>query len=165
MRSMRIIAPALVAVWNPPASAKESKQTSGHGMTAVEQTDKGNVEQQIKTLQEQLVQATFESDTSLLEKFLAEDYTAIHSDGKLSTKAQEIENFKSGALKYESIDVHERKIRAYGDTAIVNSQASVKARINGKPVSGDFRSTRVWVKQKSNWKIVAFQATRIPASK
>ena len=56
---MRIIAPVLVAVCllaaplalgqggNPPASTKESGATSGHGMTAAEQTYKENAEQQI----------------------------------------------------------------------------------------------------------------------
>jgi len=55
--------------------------------------------------------------TSFLEKYFADDYVAIHGDGKLSTKAEEIENFKSGTTKYESIEVREAKIRTYGDTA------------------------------------------------
>jgi hypothetical protein len=54
MKSMRLIVPALIAVsllvvslaWaqggNPPASTKESKATSGHGMTAAEQTAEGS---------------------------------------------------------------------------------------------------------------------------
>jgi hypothetical protein len=89
---------------------------------------------------------------------------AIHGDGKLSTKAQEIENFKSGAVKYESIEVREEKIRTYGDAVVVNLLGSVKATINGKPYGGDFRNTRVWVKQNGNWKIVVFQTTRVASA-
>ena len=153
---------------NPPASTKESGKTSGHGMMAVEQTSQssgGTVEQEIKALQGQLRQATLKGDTSFFEKYWADDYVAIHGDGKLSTKAQEIENFKSGTTRYESIEVREVKIRTYGDTVVVNWLGSVKATINGKPYSGDFRNTRVWVKQNGNWKIVLFQITRLaPAS-
>jgi uncharacterized protein (TIGR02246 family) len=124
----------------------------------------GNAEQQIKTLQTQLVQAVQKGDTSFLEKYYARDCYIIHGDGKLTTKGEEIENFKSGALKYESVDVRDQKIRIYGDTAVVNTLASVKATVNGRPVSGDFGNTQVWVKQKGNWKSVAFQSTRVASS-
>ncbi len=163
--------PVASLVWgqgaNAPASTKESG-TSGHGMTAAEQTSQssgGTVEEEMKALQGQLRQATLKGDTSFFEKYWADDYVAIHGDGKLSTKAQEIENFKSGAVKYESIEVREAKIRTYGDTVVAIWLGSVKATINGKPYSGDFRNTRVWVKQNGNWKIVVFQVTRVaPAS-
>jgi uncharacterized protein (TIGR02246 family) len=151
---------------NPPASTKESG-TSGHGMTAAQQTSQSSsetVEQEIKALQGQLIQATLKGDTSFFEKYWADDYVAIHGDGKQSTKAQEIENFKSGAVKYESIEVREAKIRTYGDTVVVNLLGSVKATINGKPYGGDFRNTRVWVKQNGNWKIVVFQTTRVASA-
>jgi ketosteroid isomerase-like protein len=171
MKSMRIIAPALVALvaslaWaqggNPPASTKESGATSGHG----EQTGKrGSVEQQITALSDQAVLAYLEADTSFIEKYYADDATVMHSDGKLSTKAQEIENLRSGALKYASIDVQERKIRIYGDTVVAVALSSPKGTLNGKQFSGDYLSTLVWVKQNGNWKIVAYQATRVaPAS-
>jgi uncharacterized protein (TIGR02246 family) len=124
----------------------------------------GNAEQQIKTLQTQLVQAVQKGDTSFFEKYYARDCYIIHGDGKQTTKAEEIEDFKSGALKYESIDMRDQKIRIYGDTAVVNTLASVKATVNGKPISGDFRAIFVWVKQKGNWMSVAFQSTRVAPS-
>ncbi len=179
MKSVKLIVLALVAIssllvlpacgqgGNPPASTKESGQTSGKGMSAVEQTGEGkggNVEEQIKTLQAQFTQAFLRSDTTFLEKYFADDYTAIHGDGKLSTKPEEIEEFKSGAIKYDSITVREAKIRTYGDTAVVTSLFSVKGTINGKPFSGDVRNIRVWVKHKGDWKIVAFQNTRVASA-
>jgi uncharacterized protein (TIGR02246 family) len=126
----------------------------------------GNIEEQIKTLQTQLVQAVQKGDTSIFEKYYARDCYIIHGDGKQTTKAEEIEDFKSGALKYESIDIRDQKIRIYGDTAVVNSLASVKATVKGKLVSGDLRAIFVWVKLKGSWKEVAFQTTPVaPASK
>ena len=103
MKSMRIIAPVLVAVCLL--------------VVPVAWSQGGNVEQQIAALDDQVVQAYLKADTGFMEKYFADDYTAVHSDGKLTTKAQEIENCKSGALKHESMDVRERKIRVYGDTA------------------------------------------------
>ncbi len=148
---------------NPPASTKESKETSGRGYTAVEQGFKGDVEQQIKTLQEQGREAALKGDTSFQEKYLAADYVAITGDGRMLTRDQAIQMRKSGAIKYEAIEPRDTKIRVYGNTAIVNSLASLKLTANGKPISGDHRLTFVWVKQKGNWKMSSFQSTPVAA--
>ena len=143
-------------------------RTSARAKTAGKQIAQGGgetVEQQIKSLHAQLMEATLKHDPGFLEKYLADDYMAIRNDGKLTTKVQEIENYRSGATQYESIEIREAAMRVHGNTAIYNSLNSIKATINGKPFSGDVRNTRVWVKQNGDWKIVAFQATQVaPAS-
>ena len=123
----------------------------------------GDVEEQIKTLSDQFNKAYAKADTGFMEKYFADEFTAIHSDGKLSTKAQEIDNIKSSSLKWDSVDVHERKIHAYGNTALVIGLASSKGTLGGKPYSGDYRTTQFWVKHNGNWRIVAFQSTRVPS--
>ena len=146
---------------NPPASTKESGQTSGHGYTGVEQAFKGNVEQQIRTLHDQGRQAALKGDAGFLEQHLAASYFGIGGDGRLRSKAESIQNLKSRAIKYESIDERDVKVNTYGNTAIVNSMASVKLISNGKPIAGDYRATFVYVKQGDDWREVAFQATPI----
>jgi ketosteroid isomerase-like protein len=153
---------------NPPASTKESGQTSGRGMTAVEQTVKGSnvgaVEQQINALADQYIQAFKKADTGFMEKYFADKFSAIHSNGQLYSKAQAIDNVKSGTLKWETVDTRERKIYAYGDAAVVVGLASSTGIVGGKPYSGDYRTTQVWVKQNGGWEVVAFQSTRVPTA-
>ena len=170
MRKLDLIFTALVAaplvlgqVGNPPASAKESGKSSGKDMTTVEQTPtaQGNAEEQIKALHEQGRQAALKGDSSFAEKYLADDYIGVGGDGQMRTKADVMQMFKSASLKYESINQRVLKIRTYGDAAVVNTEAAVKLRLNGKPTSGDFRAIFVWVKQKGKWKEVAFQSTPI----
>ena len=157
MKNMRIIAPVLFAVCLLIAALAWARGDY--------QKPRRDAEEQVKKLSDQVTAAELKGDTGFMEKYFADDYTAIHNDGKLSTKAQEIENFKSGAFKLESDDLRERKIRVYGDTAVVIGLASAKGTIGGKPFSSDFRFTRIWVKQQGNWKSVAYQATRVvPAS-
>jgi uncharacterized protein (TIGR02246 family) len=125
----------------------------------------GNVEEQIKALQEEFRQAQLKGDISALEKFYADDAMTVHSDGKLTTKAQEIANFKSGSEKAESMTMNEQRIHTYGDTAVANGEYSVTATVHGKQYTGNVSITRVWVKEKGGWKVVLYQATRIaPAS-
>jgi uncharacterized protein (TIGR02246 family) len=123
-----------------------------------------SVKQEVKALSDQAVQAYLKGNSSFFEKYYADDGLIIHSDGKLVSKAQELENFKSGNLKYDSIDVRETNIRVYGNVAVAEVMSSVKGTLGGKPVGGDFLSTRTWVKRYGNWKCVAYQATRVPAA-
>ena len=120
-----------------------------------------NAEQQIKTLGEQLNAANLKGDTSFLEKVLADDYTGVRGDGSVLTKAQEIEKYKSGAIKYETNDVQDLKIRVYGHTAVSTSLSSSKNMRDGQQHIGTTRNIRVWVKQKGTWKCVAYQTTRV----
>src|ERR1019366_1821458 len=179
MKSVKLTVLALVAIssllvllaWsqggNPPASTKESGATSGHGMTAAEQTGKGcggSDEQQIAALAHELDQAFGKADIGWLEKHFADEFTAIHSNAKLVNKAQEIDNVKTGNTKWATVDVHDRKINVIGDTAVVVSLTSSTGTVGGNPYSADFRTTEIWVKHEGNWKMVAFQSTRVPTS-
>ena len=150
MKKMRIIVPAVLVVCLLVVPLAWSQG--------------GNAEEQIGALSDQFVQAMAKADTAFMEKHFADEFTAIHSDGKLTTKAQEIENLKSSTLKWDSVDVQDRKIHVYGDAATVIMLATSKGTISGKPYSGDFRTTQVWVKNKGNWKMVAFQSTRVASA-
>ena len=121
----------------------------------------GSAEQQISALSDQMIQAQLKADTSYFEKHYADDAMIVHGNGKLFTKAEEIADLKSGCLKYELNEVRERKIHVFGDTAVVAFLISYKGTVSGKPFTGDLRRTVVWVKQEGNWKIVAYQVTRL----
>lgn len=121
----------------------------------------GNVEQSIKALSEQLNQAALKGDAATLDKLYVDNYIAINIFGRTSTKAEVLENFKSGKLKFETIEVTDTKVRVYGDTALVNTTANVKGHLGDTDISGQYRGVRVWVKRKGQWQSVSFQATRI----
>ena len=121
----------------------------------------GNAEQQIKTLVDQVRAATLKADTDFLDKVLADGYTAVRGDGSVLTKAQLIEGYKSGSIKYEAIDIKDLQIKVYGHTAVSTTLGFSKNIRNGKPYSGTTRTTTVWVKQKGSWKCVAYQTTRV----
>ena len=122
----------------------------------------GNAEQQIKKVVNEVNAAILKADANAYGKLLSDDYTAIRTSGGMFTKTQEIENVKSGALKYEKSDIQDLKIHVYGHTAVTTALVSFKGTAaDGKPWSGTTRATRVWVKQNDNWKCVAYQATRV----
>jgi len=127
-----------------------------------------DAKQEIERLEEQARQATLSADVNFVEKYTAPDYVAITANGRTYGKADDIQNRRMGKYTFQTIEVRELKIRIYGDTAVCNSLAAVKFTEQEKgyktsyytPHSGDFRFTRVWVKQGGDWKLVSFQSTR-----
>ncbi len=105
--------------------------------------------------------ATARSFTETRQRLSSADYTVINEWGQVLTKAQILDGFKSGALKFESREQSDLNIRVYGNTAVVTGRVTQKAMENGKDTSGEHRFTRVYVKEKGNWISVAVQATTI----
>jgi hypothetical protein len=66
--------------------------------------------------------------------------------GKLSNKAQEIADAKSGDTKIEVGRSEDVKVRLYGNTAIVNGRWIEKSNTKGKLFDGTHLYTTVYVK-------------------
>ena len=61
-----------------------------------------------------------------------------------------------------SIEFSDRKVRFYGQTALVTSRAEVSGNNADADFSGSYRYTRVYVRdEQGKWKIVSFEASRI----
>lgn len=118
-------------------------------------------EQEIKALEAERNQAILKGDAATLERMTADDYTFITLRGELRTKDEIVKGFRSGSFKYDSRTISDLKVRVYGDTAIVTGKATQKGAENGKDYSGDYRFTRVYVKQNGHWSTVALQTTVI----
>jgi len=118
-------------------------------------------EQEIKALEEERNRAILRGDAAALERMTADDYTFITLRGELRTKSEIVKGFQSGSFKYESREISDLRIRVYGDTAVVTGRSTQKGMENGKNYSGDYRFTRVYVKQNGEWLTVALQATLV----
>ena len=119
------------------------------------------VQHQLKQLEKQRTEALMKGDAGFLDRTTADDYTMITSSGQLRTKGKMMGDLKSGEVTFQSADVDDLEVRIYGDTAVVTGRHTQKAQSAGNDISGQYRFTRVYVKQKGQWKAVAYQATRI----
>jgi hypothetical protein len=150
MKNVRMISILLVLTCMPLLAALAKDKSKG-----------GSDEQQIASLEDQSKDAAVKADTSFLENNMADDYISINPMGTESTKSETIAMRKNGQVKYDSIEVSDRKIRVDGHAAIVTFRADIKSTVNGQDMSGPYRVTRVWVKQGGKWKAASFQSTRI----
>jgi len=119
------------------------------------------VQDKLKQMERQRAEALMKGDAAFIERTTADDYTMITSSGQLRNKRRALGDLKSGEVKFQSADVDDLEVRVYGDTAVVTGRHTQRAQSGGTDISGQYRFTRVYVKQKGQWKAVAYQATRI----
>jgi ketosteroid isomerase-like protein len=119
------------------------------------------VREEIRALETARNEAIVHGDAAALERMTSDDYTFITLRGELRTKAEIVKGFSSGAFKYGSREISDLNIRVYENAAVVTGRSSQKGTENGKDYSGDYRFTRVYVKQNGQWLTVALQATRV----
>jgi ketosteroid isomerase-like protein len=113
------------------------------------------VEQVIRKLDNERIQAQIHADAAALERIYADDFIGVGPSGTVRTKPQVISDFTSGNLKFQSITTDDVRVRVYGDAAVETGSSTMDGQDKGKAVPQDTRFTRVWVKQRGRWRLVA----------
>ena len=114
-----------------------------------------NVEQAIRRLDDERIQAQVHADAAALDRIYADDFIGVGPSGTVRTKPQVIADFTSRDLKFQSITTEEVQVRVYGNTAVETGRSTMTGQDKGKDVPRDTRFTRVWVKQRGRWRLVA----------
>jgi len=114
-----------------------------------------SVEQSIRLLDEERIQAQIHADATTLDRIYADDFIGVGPSGTVRSKPQVLADFTSGALKFQSITTDEVQVRAYGNTAVETGRSTMIGQDKGKDVPRDTRFTRVWVNQRGRWRLVA----------
>jgi len=86
----------------------------------------------------------------------------IHSNGWIQSKAEVIEDLKSGKLNYTSVIVEESTVAYYTQSAVVTGKGIFKGLMTDKTEFNiHLLYTEVYVKKKKHWKLVSRQATKL----
>jgi ketosteroid isomerase-like protein len=91
-----------------------------------------------------------------------EDYTLTNSTGKITTRADDIDEAKKKDPKYEVFENHDMKVRVHGDTAIVTGQTHTKGTSDGKPFDSEFQFTDTFIKDGGRWRLLAGHVSKLP---
>ena len=149
----RVVATAFLSVFFlAVALAQDAGKSSSANVAGTDEVNK---------LEKQVRDSLVKGDTSVLERYTADDFVMIDGDGMMFDKNQSLQMMKDGSVKITAIDVKDEKLRRYGDTVIYNGLGNVKMSVNGQEHSADQRVTIVWAKQKGQWKRVSFQETLV----
>ena len=122
--------------------------------------EKQNDEQQILALHEAGDRALMSADLTALARIFADDYVQYNEAGRAFTKQDVLDNFRAGAIRYPSIVSTGRKIRVFGDTAVVHGSESDEVEAGGKRFAVRYVYLDVLRKRDGEWKLVASQLAR-----
>jgi ketosteroid isomerase-like protein len=120
-------------------------------------------EQEILALEDRRLAAMIAQDFGALEPLVHEQLLYTHSSGLTDTKASWLESMKAGRVKYKSASCSERKVRVFGDVALVNGKARIEAENNGEPRTLKLLFLNAWTRTPQGWKFVAWQSCPQPS--
>ena len=121
-------------------------------------------ENEILGLEEKRFGAMTGKDWKALDVLLHDQLLYTHSSGVTDTKAVWMDAMKGGRTVYKSVKNSDRKVRIYGDNALVTGKAAIEAEVNGQARSMRLVYLNVWTKTPQGWKFVAWQSTPQPAA-
>ncbi len=127
------------------------------------QIDDGQDDEDIVALEERLRAAQLAADVTALDALISEELLFAGPDGRLATKAQDLEAHRSGIVRFREHVPQELRIRRVGaDVVMTSLQARLVVDVAGTPSSGTYRYTRVWAREADgNWRVVGGQVGQV----
>ena len=116
-------------------------------------------QEEILELERGFGEAMIQNDADSIGRFLSDDWIIIDPDGGVIDKSRFLAVIKSGALKHESMDSEDIRVRIYASTATVTAVTRTKSNYLGKEFTTSERATDVFVKKKGRWKCVLTHLT------
>ncbi|WP_269237743.1 nuclear transport factor 2 family protein [Flavobacterium flavigenum] len=103
----------------------------------------------------ELFAAIKKADISVLEKVLHDDLLFNLPDGNTITKEFDLNSYRYGKMKIDSLEASDQIINIIGDTAVVAVTVSLKGTFDNNPINGVFRYIRVWKQFEDSIKVIA----------
>ena len=120
-----------------------------------------NVEQTIMKIEQEILDGVLKKDGSAGDKHLAASAVFTGPDGMMMTKSEFLSVLKSGDLNLESSTIEDMKVQVHGNTAIATYRTTDKGKWKDTDISGQYRWTDVFVKEKGNWLLVAGHGSKL----
>jgi ketosteroid isomerase-like protein len=117
-------------------------------------------EQQIHALFDAGDRALMNADVETLTHIFADDYVQYDPAGRGFTKQEVLENLRSGTVRYPVIQSTGRRIRLFGDFAIVHGSESDEVELGGSRFSVRYLYMDVACKRSGKWQIVGSQLVK-----
>lgn len=118
-------------------------------------------EQEVRAADARRFEAMVRRDRQALDLLLADDLIYTHSNGQVETKAQLLASIASGALVYRSIQPRDVQVRLSGDVAVLTGRADLGVRAQERDLDLAVLFTSVYVRRDGEWRMTAWQSTRI----
>jgi hypothetical protein len=112
------------------------------------------------------IAATLAADRTRLAAVYSDALRYAHSNGKVDTKASQIQGLVEGPNKYEGFDYAERTfVPANPGVMLMSGRGTLRVRhkTTGQPTAIDMNFLAVWRLEGGQWRFLAWQSSRNPA--
>lgn len=116
-------------------------------------------EEMVTRLEYEVGHALAHCDTEALQRLFANDFIGTNPMSIEMTKADVIAQIGSHNYEAESIVNEVRRVRIFGDVAIVMARGAARGKYKGQRADMVFLYTRIWVKRDDLWQAVAAHAS------
>ena len=132
-------------------------------MTVFEAALIGDADPEIVVCEAEIRSAQLSGDVVALERLIADDLLFTGPNGQLGTKAQDLEAYRSGAVRFRSHEPEELRVRRVEVNVAVSAlRARLAVEVGGVLVRGTYRYTRVWARESGQpWRVVAGHVSEI----
>ena len=102
------------------------------------------------------------ADADALRDALSDDFVLVDVfSGSEVPKSALVDLIGGGALRFESVEQVESRVRVYGDVAVIRGRTRMAGAYEGSAWSVNSRYTHVFVSSGGEWRLVAAQGTQI----
>ena len=119
----------------------------------------------IRGYEEQLGAAMIQRDVPTLARLVGDDWTIQNDSGVTGTRDGFLSDIQSGKLVVKTFQLHDVRIRVFGNVAVVQGTDDEESVYDGKPSNGTYNWLDVWVQRDGRWTSAATQLTRVTAAK
>jgi hypothetical protein len=119
-------------------------------------------QQEVLQFERDACKAFLDADGPALARVLTPDFTLTLSNGEVNTRADEINELRSGKVHYDVFENYDMLARLYGDdVAVVLGKTRVKGIAEGKPFDRVVQFTDTLIKRNGRWQLAAGHVSRI----
>jgi ketosteroid isomerase-like protein len=99
------------------------------------------------------------NDSATMDRILADDYALVTGSGKIYSKADLLDEARSGRVVYEHQEDTAQTVRLWGDTAVITAKLWEKGTDSGKPFDYTVWFSDTYVRTSSGWRYVFGQSS------
>jgi ketosteroid isomerase-like protein len=107
--------------------------------------------EQVIDLTDQWAEAQRTHNTDFLRLLIADDFEAATAQGDLVNKAQLLERVGSPNRRVDQFHADDRKVRVYGNVAILVEHTKIGVADKSTSIGGEFRIVRIYLKRNDKW--------------
>jgi ketosteroid isomerase-like protein len=99
------------------------------------------------------------NDAATMDRILADDYALVTGSGKIYSKADLLDEARSGRVVYDHQEDTAQTVRLWGDTAVITAKLWEKGTDSGKPFDYTVWFSDTYVRTPSGWRYVFGQSS------